>query len=211
MTPDIPEELLIDYLYDEVTDEQRAAVEAYLDANPEKREDLAGLSQARGVLAQWEDEEPASQVVFVTDRRRRFSRRSVRIAVGSLLAVAAVLALMFANVEVGVRDGRFHFVAGSRTTVIDTLTSGSDRLLTVGEFATIQSEYFKLTRQLIETSELRQRQSLMRMAADVETKRREDLYYVGQGIQDVGRSAGYGLERTSAILTQLVDRSGSPR
>ena len=211
MMPEITDELLIEYLYDEVDDEQRQAVETYLDAHPEKRKELEELRQTRGILAQWEDEEPASQVVFVTDKSRRFSRTTWRIGVVSALAVAAVLVLMFADFEVGVRDGRFHFAAGRSPTSAEPLVQESDRPLTVGEFAAIQGEYFDLTRRLIEASELRQRQALMQVAEDVEAKRRQDLYYVGRGIQNVGRSAEYGFEQTGAILTRLVSLSGSRR
>ena len=211
MTPEITDDLLIDYLHDEVDDAQRQAVEAYLETHPEKRKELEGLRQTRGILAQWEDVEPSSQVVFVTDKSRRFSRTTWRIGVVSTLAVAAVLLLMFADFEIGVRDGRFHFAAGRSQASPDTLIQVSDRPLTVGQFAAIQSEYFDLTRRLIEASELRQRQALMRVVDDVETKRKQDLYYVGQGIQNVGRSAEYGFEQTGAILTRLVSLSASRR
>jgi hypothetical protein len=211
MTPEITEEQLIDYLYGEVDDEQRQAIEAYLDAHPDKREELESLSQARGILAQWEDEEPTTQVVFVTDRSRRFSRTTLRVAFGGAIAAAAALLLMFADFEVGIRDGRFHFTAGKRQSSPDSLVQESDRPLTVREFSEIQGEYFDLTQQLIEASELRQYQALARVAENVEVKRRQDLYYVGQGIQDVGRSAERGLQRASAIMTHLVEAEGSSR
>lgn len=204
MTPEVTEELLVDYLYGELDEDQRRAVEAYLDAHPEKREELEALSRTRGVLAQWEDEDPASQVVFVTDRGGWFAGRSWRWVVGGVAAAAAVALMALVDFEVGVRGGRFHFAAGARGTDVERAAFDEDRPLTVREFAAIQGEYFDLTRQLIEASEQRQHEALVDLARDFETKRRQDLYYVSQGLQDVGRSAELGLQSTSAILTHLA-------
>jgi|GEM_PF-4879232 len=43
MTSEITEELLVDYLYGELEEDQRRAVEAYLDAHPEKRQEIEAL------------------------------------------------------------------------------------------------------------------------------------------------------------------------
>ena len=202
MTPEVTEELLVDYLYGEIDDDQRKAVEAYLDANPERRQEMEALSRTRGILSQWEDEDPASDVVFVTDVSGRISRRSWRFITGGAVASAAVLIMMFADFEVGVREGRFHFAAGRNASSPDTLNE-RDRTLTVSEFAQIQGEYFELTKQLIEASELRQQQALMQVAGGLAEQRQKDLYLVGQGIRDVARTTDYGLEQTGMLINQV--------
>jgi hypothetical protein len=203
MTPEVTEEMLVDYLYGEVDDDQRKAIEAYLDAHPDKREELEALSQTRGILSQWTDEEPAANVVFVADDHRRFSRTTWRMVVGGAVAAAAALLMMFGDFEVGVRGGRFHFSAGGSASVQDTLSQHADRPLTVNEFAAVQKEYFELTKQLIEASELRQQQALMQVAGGLAEQRQQDLYLVGQGIRDVAQTTGYGFEQTGMLINRV--------
>lgn len=204
MTPEITEEQLIDYLYGELDDDQRKTVEAYLDAHPEKREELDALERTRGLLAEWEDEDPGSEIVFVTERNKVISRPMWRVAAGIAIAAAAVLVVMFADFEIGVRDGRFHFSAGGRVAASDSLQEkGSDRVLTVGEYAALQNEYFELTRQLIETSELRQQQAMMQLSDKIATQRAQDLQLVGQGIRDVARTTNYSIEQTDMLIDHV--------
>jgi len=214
MTPEVTEEQLIDYLYGDLDDDQRETVEAYLDAHPEKREELEALGQTRGVLAQWDDEIPEREVVFVADRSRRLPPSVWRWASGVGVAAAAVLTVMFADFEVGVPYGRFHFIAGRRTSSADTLFAVSeqnpDRPLTVGEFVAVQNEYFELTRQLIEASEERQQRDLARVTGAFQEQRRRDMVLVGNRMDNIARTTGYGLEQTTVLLNHVTSMNERP-
>mgnify|MGYP000583543022 CR=1 FL=1 len=63
------EEILMAYLYGELDQEQSFQVEAYLDANPEDKAKLAGLSDARMLMNELEDEEIPGQLAFMAPAR----------------------------------------------------------------------------------------------------------------------------------------------
>ncbi len=59
---------LRDYLFDELTPEQRAEVEAYLDTSAEAREELERLQLTHKALLSLSDEEIPRRIAFVSDK-----------------------------------------------------------------------------------------------------------------------------------------------
>ena len=59
---------LRDYLLDELTVEQRAEVEAYLETSPEARDELEGLRLTHKALLSVPDEEIPRRIAFVSDK-----------------------------------------------------------------------------------------------------------------------------------------------
>jgi len=59
---------LRDYLFDELTAEQRTEVETYLETSPEAREELDGLRLTRKALLSVPDEEIPRRIAFVSDK-----------------------------------------------------------------------------------------------------------------------------------------------
>ncbi|OEK04164.1 anti-sigma factor family protein [Roseivirga misakiensis] len=59
------DEILIAYLYGELEEDQSLQVEAYLEANPEEKSRLKGLSDTRVLLNELDDEEIPGQLAFM--------------------------------------------------------------------------------------------------------------------------------------------------
>ncbi len=59
---------LRDYLFDELTPEQRTEVETYLETSPEAREELDGLRLTHKALLSVPDEEIPRRIAFVSDK-----------------------------------------------------------------------------------------------------------------------------------------------
>ena len=59
---------LRDYLFDELTAEQRTEVETYLETSPEAREELDGLRLTQKALLSVPDEEIPRRIAFVSDK-----------------------------------------------------------------------------------------------------------------------------------------------
>lgn len=77
------EEILIAYLYGDLDQEQSFQVEAYLEANPEEKSKLEGLSDTRMIFNELEDEEVPSQLAFMAPAKNEewlYWRRYVGIA-----------------------------------------------------------------------------------------------------------------------------------
>ena len=77
------EAILIAYLYGDLDQEQSFQVEAYLEANPEEKSKLEGLSDTRMIFNELEDEEVPSQLAFMAPIKNEewlYWRRYVGIA-----------------------------------------------------------------------------------------------------------------------------------
>lgn len=82
------EEILIAYLYGELDQEQSFQVETYLDANPEEKSRLEGLSDTRMIFNELEDEEMPGQLAFMSPSKNEewlYWRKYVAIAATLLL------------------------------------------------------------------------------------------------------------------------------
>lgn len=66
------ESMLMAYLYDELTSEQRAKVEEYLAIHPEARKQLEQLQQVHQILQRMEDKEVIAPPIVLEDRKSRF-------------------------------------------------------------------------------------------------------------------------------------------
>jgi len=86
------EEELIDYLYGNLPIEKKAVIKEYLDNNPEKREELEGVSEARNMLGKYEEHEVIPPEFEVPGQKHQI-KRSVPF-VKTIMAIAASVALL---------------------------------------------------------------------------------------------------------------------
>lgn len=95
---------LRDYLLDELTEAERAEVEAYLKTSPEARDELARLRLTQQALLSVPDEEIPSRIGFVSDKvfepslARRWWNGFWDVAPRFGFSMAAVLLVLFAGI-----------------------------------------------------------------------------------------------------------------
>ncbi|MDZ7375477.1 MAG: zf-HC2 domain-containing protein [candidate division KSB1 bacterium] len=112
--------LMMDYLYDELADEDRQLLEAHVTNCRSCHQELAALRQTSAILQQWEDADPdfhlvmvAPKISFMERLKELLSvprRRLARFALGAALALMiAFIVLAIANTEISYRSGEFSF------------------------------------------------------------------------------------------------------
>lgn len=74
MNNQLARSLFMDYLYDEISEEEKKKLLAYLEEHPELRQELDKLKQTRSLLQQMPAEEPDRKLLMVEPRKRSFSQ-----------------------------------------------------------------------------------------------------------------------------------------
>jgi len=209
--------LLMDYLYDEISDEDRLLFQAHLSQCESCQQELESLRQTSTLLQQWEDVTPDFNVVMVTEKVSWLGRlvqgignylpKPRKIAAGVAIAVAGLfLLLAIANTEISYRQGEFKMSLG-------LFSKPADRGTTVSTVdpqwvEQLQKQNYYLMNSLIQQSEQRQRKELasavLQLRQELERQRIEDLNLVGFGLDDIKQTTYRQIRRTDESLNQLM-------
>lgn len=209
--------LFMDFLYDEISDDDRQMVQAHLSECDSCQRELDSLRKTSQLLQQWEEVDPDFNVVMVTEKVSWFGRlkgwvtkllpRPKKIVYGlaySLVGVLLVLAV--ANTEIVYRQGEFNVRMGlfSKPTPLQT----TDNLATQQLLEQLQKDNYILMNSLIQQSETRQRKeiasALIQLRQDVERQRVEDLSLVGFGLDNVEKNTVRQMRKTDNSLNELI-------
>ena len=157
---------LRDYVFDELTPEQRREVEQHLKTSGEAREELARLKATHSALLSVPDEEVPRRIAFVSDKVfepslglrlwRQFWDAAPRLAFG----LAAILLVMFAGLwwvqpSLTVDRDRWTLAFGGRPAQTRAMPAGVAEQVLV----------LQLVQQALEESEIRQREIMARLIA----------------------------------------------
>ncbi|MFH1277533.1 MAG: hypothetical protein ABIK65_04030 [Candidatus Eisenbacteria bacterium] len=230
------EQVLVGYLYGELTPEERITVERELRLDPAWVEVLEELRSTVGILRRWEDEDPAVRTVLTTpgtpdrevrrDRPPRVRRRWGPI-VPAAVGVAAALILVVANTEVGVEDGRFRLSFGkARIERVETAipasvplelgttvsSPGAGPYVTEEDFLRSQAELVRFVATLLRDSEERQSDRFLNAfaeyARELEEKREGDFVVMERRLNVVEDGARDILDRVKSDIPPSPDPEG---
>jgi hypothetical protein len=225
------EQLLVGYIYGELSEEERKLVEVELERDEEWSKVLDELRRTSRVLREWEDVEPGVRHLVTrpaegagtggADRRRLPWRSIVPAAAG----IAAALLLVLWNARVDYEEGRFSLSLGrspspaslsptEKAGVPFDQEGGLGPYVTEEDFVRSQAELVRFVAALLEESEDRQGDrfltALAEYAKDVETRREGDLVFMDRRLGVVEEGARDLLDRVSADfpVTELRSRGG---
>lgn len=201
MNCDITREQLIAYFYDEdIHKDERERLGVHVAACPSCSQALEELGNASRILSTWRDETPDFDLVFAEARSSFWqnpwpARFPKRWAAAATFAIAAVLVIIFFNVEFALRDGAFHASIGLRSgdsseRIAATDTSEThplDAPITFGELIVHQQNLIDYTNRLVHASQNRQRDevnsALIQLVRELESQREQDLQRIDRGLQ----------------------------
>jgi hypothetical protein len=197
----------MDLIYEAEGQELSSEFKAHFAHCPACSGEYMDLVSTRRWLSAWSDEEPPSQLVFISTpaKPRRLawfsallSLRPAPVFAFSLVAVLAFLAL--ANVRITWENGRFGFQSGFQASAVGNLGSGAP--------AEAQTDILAAVDRMLTESEARQNRQtlsmLQRMADAVEYKRQMDLYQVRDELGLLHQDYFQALEKNSALLEQAA-------
>ncbi len=224
------EQLLVGYLYGELSEAERVRVEEELERDPEWTAVLDDLRSTVGVLRRWEDvESPVRNVIAAATvaGAGRSGRRPIRWRpfVPAAVGVAAALLLIVLKADMSVDDGRFQIAFGGAPAPVLTerpaesvpleLEAGAP-YVTEDYFLRSQAELVRFVATLIRESEDRQAEQFVTAfagyAAQLELEREGDLLLMDQRLGVVEDGALDILERVNSdfpVSTVPVDRGRS--
>ena len=214
--------LIVDYLYEELSDEDAALFQQHKKKCRACRDELKALEATSHSLRQWQDEEPKLNMVFVKEKSSflsstfgglwEASSRIRRIGIGFAAACAAVLFLLsLFNTQVSYKEGDFD----ARFSLFQASSSSKEEStpLTPAEFTELQRSQFALIDQLIKESEDRQRRemaiTLTNLTRNIDQQRKTDLRLLGQGLEAVQYRADRRISRTDRVLNELIRLTSS--
>lgn len=209
--------LFMDYLYDEISNEDRSLFLVHLAECDSCQKELESLRQTSNILQQWEDVDPDFNVVMVTEKVSRFSHLKERwtqllpkpkkIAYGlAYVAVGILLLLAIANTEISYRQGELKMSMGLFSK--PSSQQKTDQYLTKEFIEQLQKENYYLMSSLLEQSEAKQRKemasAILQLRQDFEHKRIEDLNLVGIGLNNIEQNTYHQLRRTDNSLNEII-------
>jgi len=208
---------ILDFLYEEISEEDRKKVEAHLSHCDVCRGELDRLRSTSHILQKWEDIEPDFNITLNPQKSTWFENfRKVwtsfwpspkKLAYGFAFGFAAVFLLMaIANTTISYKAGEF--------SVSMSLFSQPEQQPTqaaipsaewVEEF---QKQNYYLMNSLIQQSEARQKNewnaSLAQFNQNLEQRRYNDLRILGAGLDNIERTTSQKIRSTENSLNEWI-------
>ncbi len=210
--------LLMDFLYDEISDADRELFLAHLATCKSCQQDYIALKRTSRMLQEWEDVNPDFNFIVVSEKSHwanylrdllaKLIPRPRKLAygvIGSLVAIFLLLAA--ANTEISYQSKEFKLRLGLFQKPTSAAAS-ADKLATQRLIEQLQQENYLLMTSLIQQSEARQRKEMesafIQLRQDIERQRIEDLNLVGLGLDNIERNTYHRIQKTDNSLNEFI-------
>ena len=217
MSCNISKEQLMDYLYEELSEQQQLEIQEHLESCAGCREELASLQTTSRIMQTWPEEEPGEKLRFVKQPSRLsdFMPRWVSVrkfVLGAAMACAAVLVMLsLVNLRASYSDGEFALQMSllPKAEPDDAHDQDPEQLpITRAEFTQWQQDSYQMVKTMLQESETQQNRRfgtiLANFANDVETQRQQDLQFVGKGFETFRWSNQREIRRSAEALQKLI-------
>ena len=209
--------LLVDYLYNELEDDNAKILEQHLKKCKTCKEELASLKNTSNVLQQWQDIDPKLKLVFVQEKKSFFSLLNPKLnwkpgkfqkfGFGLAIGLASLLVVLaLTNTRISVKNGNFELSASLFSRPVQPSTEMAP--ITEAALTEFQMQNIALFERLIrENEELRQAEIARKFADLVRTgdyQRNADLRLLGKGFDEVQLNTIRRLERTDQRLNDIM-------
>lgn len=220
MKCDLSKDKLIAYFYEELDSEARLETEAHIAQCSACQKELQQFKKTSVLLQAWPDEQPELNLKIVSEKHsashgplKELSRLGWR-RLGLSFAVAAVgilVVLSALNFRASYSDGNFSVQFSLLTPSESDRPLSQDSLVqpvTRSEFNAWKKDAYQLIDEMIQDAEARQNRQLntklAKLAREIDTQRRQDLRFVGRGLEAFQASNETQFQRTNEVLQQLI-------
>ncbi|MCH2449166.1 MAG: hypothetical protein MK198_03375 [Gracilimonas sp.] len=211
--------LFMDYLYDELEQDQRKELEAYLSHNPGLKKELDELGDVRSMLQHLPVQNPAEQLVMVEPERSGFQDwwnemieswlpasgfARAGFAIASLLILFVVMGA-FTKMNISVGDGGFNLTFGEKQEIIQQgFTPHQVEMLLQQvreDNAVMISDAIQQAQQ---QQENRIEKTLVNFADYIEQQRQSDLQMISSGLYNMEETYYDRFRQTDQVLGELI-------
>lgn len=218
MKCELKPETLISFIYDELDLKEETRVRRHLAKCADCRRSAQELRQTTALLAQWEDETPASKTVFIHEPAtrlqslkemvRRYTKKPLAWSI-PVLAGAAIMLLFVFHFRFSYEDGNWQVAFGKTGPTDAQIEAKMESTL-----AEWQARNMDQLITLIQESEARQRRdfslAMNEFAQQQELRRQQDLRLVGQGLEGLKQQTEGRYYQTSTLINDLIRMTSSP-
>ena len=205
--------LLMDFLYDEISNENKKLLQTHLSFCQTCREEFESLKEASHILQQSEEVESNLNLIFVSETnsiwealKEKFSYSPKKLIYGFAIGFASILLLLsLINTEVNYENGNFSV----KISLLPRQAERHEDAISEEVVVQLQQQNLQLLNTLIQQSEERQRKQLIttlsQFSRDFDNRRATDLRMVGVGMDEIEKSIYSRLEkRTNNQLNSLI-------
>ncbi len=215
----------MDYLYDEMDEQQKADFEQYLNEHPELKTELDELGETADLLSFMPAEQPEEDLLILPMEEQKEQARILPLGSRwkSLSGAAAAILIFFigvlaGNLNISTENGQLA-LSLSKAEPLPEFTEPAEPTFTVGQVEQIinqlQSDQEERMNQLISTLQTQQQQQLQTTLTDfadyLSQQRNEDLRMISLGFESLEESTYDRFQRTDEVLGSLFQAVGTER
>jgi len=213
------QQLLVSWLYGELSDEEREQMEEHLSHCPHCRQAKEQILQAKGVLEHWEVGEPPWRNLVLPGREPWWKgwyywlfggatplRRVA--AIGAMVAIVALVGCSLLNLRVNYSGGDFSIGMSLIPLQREVVSIGVEREALQQEILRAQEATLYIMNQMNLDYRLKHQEeiagALQKIVAEWELLRRADLENIGDGFDLIQRQTYSDLQRTNQLLNLVL-------
>lgn len=213
MNDQLARSLFMDYLYDEISEEEKANLESYLDENPKLEKELDQLRKTRTLLQKMPEVDPARKLLVMEPRNRSFSQwwreaghllpRSFIGKAGFAAAACLILLLIAGSLT------KFHIETSSSGISISmgyspTVNQGLSAQQASALVKQIHQENAAMLSKYARQINQQNKEQLKQVVNYFGQKRMQDLQLVDQTLDELQQNTNYKLHQTNRYLGQVL-------
>lgn len=213
MNHELARSLFMDYLYDEIEEEEKRHLENYLDRHPDLQRELEEFRATRRLLQQMPMAEPDQQLMVIEPRQRTFSQwvqeakqLLPQSAFGKFgMAVAAGLILLLfvgsaAKLHLDVNESGYSISMGYSPTVNQGMSPEQFQALA----DQIRQENTAVLTDYMQTIRQENQQQLQQVVRYVQEQRVNDLQLIDQNLEQLQQANNYRWRQTNQFLGEFL-------
>lgn len=213
MNDQLARSLFMDYLYDEISKEEKTKLETYLKKNPQLRQELDELQQTRSLLQKMPEADPAQRLLVMEPRKRTFSQwwqEAKNIFPQSIFgktafAAAAGLILFFfigsiAQLHVETSGNGVAISMGYSPTIDQGISNQQAEALV----SQIREENAAMLADYAEAINKQNEEQLQKVVDYFQEQRMNDLQLVDQTLDELQQNTNYRLRKTNQYLGEVL-------
>lgn len=213
MNNQIARSLFMDYLYDEITSEDKKRLESYLQENPSMQDELDKLRQTRVLLQSMPAEDPSRKLLVMEPRERSFGQwwqdakgLFPQTAWGkTAFAIAASFLMVFllgsvARVHVSSTDAGYSISLGYQPVINEGLSDEQAEAL----ITQIRQENAAMLGDYAQAMNRQNQQQLKQVVQYFEQQRMNDLQLIDQNLDQFHQVSNYRWQQTNQFLGQML-------
>lgn len=209
--------LIMDFLYEEISEEDRKIVEAHISHCEACQQELDTFKNTSQILQKWEDIEPDFNLVMMTEKSTRFEQLKKawasfwpspkKLAYGFGFGFVAFFFLMaIANTRISYQSGDFSI---SMSLFSQPQEQTTQQFVPTKEWTEeFQKQNYYMMNSMIQQSEARQKtewnSTLAQFNQDLERQRYNDLQVMGAGLNNIEKTTYQQIQQTENSLNEWI-------